>query len=262
MTETGMIRVLLVDDHAVVRSGLGAVLMSHNDMTLVGEASNGEEAVRLCEQLKPDVILSNPSVMASEKLGPLGFKLVFLPNQTLEQIAASFVSVGEYAGRVEAGKVLAARFTENVSAAKQRSRERASLKAVAVIGYEPLWVAGGAGFLNELLEAAGLTNAAGTVKKDFYAADFERVLAAAPEIIVDLTLEGTGDEAARKKVAAFWDRFRSIPAVKAGRIEFVDSDLLTIPGPRLVEGLAALESIARSARPEASQDAAPVEGGR
>jgi two-component system, NarL family, response regulator LiaR len=57
MTETGNIRILLVDDHAVVRSGLGAVLMSLDDISLAGEASNGEEAVRLCQQLKPDVIL-------------------------------------------------------------------------------------------------------------------------------------------------------------------------------------------------------------
>ncbi len=57
MTERGNIRILLVDDHAVVRSGLGAVLMSHDDMSLVGEAANGEEAVRLCQQLNPDVIL-------------------------------------------------------------------------------------------------------------------------------------------------------------------------------------------------------------
>jgi two-component system, NarL family, response regulator LiaR len=51
------IRILLVDDHTVVRSGLGAVLMANDDFVLVGEASNGEEAVRLCEQLQPDVVL-------------------------------------------------------------------------------------------------------------------------------------------------------------------------------------------------------------
>ena len=51
------IRVLLVDDHAVVRSGLGAVLSATDDMILVGEAGDGEQAVRLCEQFQPDVIL-------------------------------------------------------------------------------------------------------------------------------------------------------------------------------------------------------------
>jgi len=54
---TTPIKVLLVDDHAVVRSGLGAVLLTHDDIILVGEAGNGEEAIRLCEKLKPDVIL-------------------------------------------------------------------------------------------------------------------------------------------------------------------------------------------------------------
>lgn len=57
MSDAATIRILLVDDHAVVRSGLGAVLMSFDDLKLVGEAANGEEAVRLCRQLKPHVIL-------------------------------------------------------------------------------------------------------------------------------------------------------------------------------------------------------------
>ncbi|MGC9398063.1 MAG: response regulator [Anaerolineae bacterium] len=51
------IRVLLVDDHAVVRSGLGAFLMAFDDMELVGEAANGAEALKLCERLSPDVVL-------------------------------------------------------------------------------------------------------------------------------------------------------------------------------------------------------------
>jgi NarL family two-component system response regulator LiaR len=51
------IRVLLVDDHAVVRSGLGAVLMANDEFKLVGEAGNGEEGVRMCQRLKPDVVL-------------------------------------------------------------------------------------------------------------------------------------------------------------------------------------------------------------
>jgi NarL family two-component system response regulator LiaR len=51
------IRVMLVDDHAVVRSGLAAFLLAYDDLELVAEASDGEEAVRLCERMKPDVIL-------------------------------------------------------------------------------------------------------------------------------------------------------------------------------------------------------------
>jgi NarL family two-component system response regulator LiaR len=57
MTESNPIRVMLVDDHAVVRSGLGAFLLAFDDLELVAEANGGEEAVRLCEQVQPDVVL-------------------------------------------------------------------------------------------------------------------------------------------------------------------------------------------------------------
>jgi NarL family two-component system response regulator LiaR len=57
MSETEPIRVLLVDDHAVVRSGLAAFLLAYDDLDLLGEAGNGAEAVRFCEQQQPDVVL-------------------------------------------------------------------------------------------------------------------------------------------------------------------------------------------------------------
>jgi NarL family two-component system response regulator LiaR len=57
MSDSGPIRVLLVDDHAVVRSGLSAFLLAFDDLELVGEASSGEEAVQLCDRLQPDVVL-------------------------------------------------------------------------------------------------------------------------------------------------------------------------------------------------------------
>lgn len=57
MTETKPIRVMIVDDHAVVRSGLAAFLLVYDDMELIGEAEGGEEAVRQCEKLQPDVVL-------------------------------------------------------------------------------------------------------------------------------------------------------------------------------------------------------------
>jgi len=57
MSERDPIRVMIVDDHALVRTGLGAFLQVYNDLELTTEAESGEEALRLCEQLQPDVIL-------------------------------------------------------------------------------------------------------------------------------------------------------------------------------------------------------------
>lgn len=53
----GRIRVLIVDDHAVVRRGLGTLLQVFDDIELAGEAASGGEAVRLAVALQPDVVL-------------------------------------------------------------------------------------------------------------------------------------------------------------------------------------------------------------
>ena len=57
MTDNKKIRVMIVDDHAVVRSGLGAFLSAIPDLQLVGEAEGGDEAVVRCGLMKPDVVL-------------------------------------------------------------------------------------------------------------------------------------------------------------------------------------------------------------
>ncbi len=51
------IRVLVVDDHEVVRRGLATFLQAYDDLELVGEAADGSEAVRQCERVHPDVVL-------------------------------------------------------------------------------------------------------------------------------------------------------------------------------------------------------------
>ncbi|MBU0492109.1 MAG: response regulator transcription factor [Chloroflexi bacterium] len=57
MTESGLIRVMLVDDHHVVRRGLTFFLDAFDDLELVGEAADGAEAIRLCAEVQPHVVL-------------------------------------------------------------------------------------------------------------------------------------------------------------------------------------------------------------
>ena len=56
------IRILLADDHTVVRRGFGLILAQEPDMEVVGEAKNGREAVELAQQLKPDVVVIDVSM--------------------------------------------------------------------------------------------------------------------------------------------------------------------------------------------------------
>lgn len=57
MSETGPIRIMVVDDHAVVRNGLVTFLSVYDDFELVAEASSGEQAVNVCDQTRPDIVL-------------------------------------------------------------------------------------------------------------------------------------------------------------------------------------------------------------
>jgi DNA-binding NarL/FixJ family response regulator len=63
-----LIRIILVDDHAVVRTGLKALLGKERDLDVVGEAANGADAIVLAERLKPDVIVMDLSMATMDGL--------------------------------------------------------------------------------------------------------------------------------------------------------------------------------------------------
>lgn len=57
MTETDTVRLVVADDQAVVRDGFAALLDSQPDLSVVGTAGDGAQAVSVCEQTRPDVVL-------------------------------------------------------------------------------------------------------------------------------------------------------------------------------------------------------------
>ncbi|MBX3085617.1 MAG: response regulator transcription factor [Anaerolineae bacterium] len=57
MIDQDTIRVLIVDDHKMIRKGLRTFLAAYQDLKLVGEASTGEEAVLICPEVEPDVVI-------------------------------------------------------------------------------------------------------------------------------------------------------------------------------------------------------------
>jgi DNA-binding NarL/FixJ family response regulator len=67
-----VVRVLIVDDHPVVRSGLAGLLAPEEDITVVGEAGDGREALALAEELAPDVVLMDLRMPVLDGAGATG----------------------------------------------------------------------------------------------------------------------------------------------------------------------------------------------
>lgn len=97
-----LIRVLLVDDHAVVRAGLKAVLGTAKDIDVVGEARNGREALGLADRLKPDVVVMDLSMdemdgaEATRELvaAGLGMKILILTMHTEDEYLVPALEAG------------------------------------------------------------------------------------------------------------------------------------------------------------------------
>ncbi|GIV84036.1 MAG: DNA-binding response regulator [Candidatus Roseilinea sp.] len=118
-----MIRVLIVDDHPMVRSGLKALLSAYDDLELAGEASNGAEAVRMCARLKPDVVLMD--LVMPEMDGATATQIIREQNPNVQVVVLTSFKEDELVqGALRAGAI--GYLLKNVSADELASAIRAA----------------------------------------------------------------------------------------------------------------------------------------
>ncbi|OGQ90433.1 MAG: hypothetical protein A2289_25410 [Deltaproteobacteria bacterium RIFOXYA12_FULL_58_15] len=97
-----MIRVLVVDDHTLVRAGLCRLLESEDDIKVVGETGSGREGIQMCQKLKPDVLLLDynlpdaDGLAVTEQLTPLNLKtrILILTMYSNEEYAIRLLRAG------------------------------------------------------------------------------------------------------------------------------------------------------------------------
>ena len=98
------IRILVVDDHPIVRSGLTSVLSSQSDFDVVGEASNGDEAIAAASRLQPDVVLMDLRMPVRNGVEASAAILAERPS-TRVVVLTTYASDGEVLRAIEAGAV-------------------------------------------------------------------------------------------------------------------------------------------------------------
>ena len=104
MTDAEKIRVMIVDDHTIVREGLTTLLEVHPELNLVGEASDGGRAIELCDQLTPDVILMD--LMMPEVDGVTAIQSIVKSHPEIRILAlTSFVENETLQAALKAGAV-------------------------------------------------------------------------------------------------------------------------------------------------------------
>jgi DNA-binding NarL/FixJ family response regulator len=97
-----MIKVMLADDHHIVREGLRGLLEKQGDMEVLGEAQNGREAVRLCRQLRPDIVIMDISM--PDLNGMDATRQILADSQTVKVVALSMHSEKHFVdGMLRAG---------------------------------------------------------------------------------------------------------------------------------------------------------------
>ena len=122
------IRILIADDHAVVRRGLRSILQIEKDFQIIGEASNGSETVEMARRLKPHVIIMDlimPEKSGSEATAEI---LAELP-ETRILLLTTFGTADDVAKALEAGAVGALMKTSD------ESEIIASIRTVATGGH-------------------------------------------------------------------------------------------------------------------------------
>jgi ABC-type Fe3+-hydroxamate transport system substrate-binding protein len=167
---------------------------------------------------------------------------------TLDEVLASFERVGALLAREAQARALAARVRAEIAAVAASVERLPHPTAALVLERDPLYVAGGGGFTNALLSAAGARNVFADVAAPYPRVSLESLADRAPELVLDST---AGADTDAEEVRRYWRRHAWVR-----RVEPLARDVVTLPGPDLGQGARLLADVIHPDRPGASAAAA------
>ncbi len=200
--------------------------------------------------LEPDLVVLVPSAQQRDfrgRLEALGIPVLALANISLAEVLDGVLALGERVGRGEAARVRVAEVRRAFAELSRESAGRERERAVLVLQREPLFVVGRGSFLDAMLAAAGLANAAAEFGEPYPRVSTEWLIAQAPELLLDASEDP-------EPPTRYWARWPSLPAVARGRVLALEAGAVTLPGPWLDRGLRRLAAAVAAEAPGAGPD--------
>jgi len=184
--------------------------------------------------LSPDLVLSwesgNPAPLV-DRLRSLGYRVLSLEAQRLAEVADQIELIGEFAGTAEIAAAAATAYRKRLEALASGYRREQALPVFYQLSVRPLLTVSRQHVIGQVLEICGGVSLFAGLNEAVPAVALESVVEAGPQVIMaSAPLPG------RRPELAFWQDWQTIPAVRNEQIFVVDADLLSRPGPRLLEG--------------------------
>lgn len=200
--------------------------------------------------LKPDLVIASsdaPSETVDHSLNQYGIPKLVVSANTVPEVIDLIRLIGNTVGNGARADLVADDLEKRTRAVEEKLKGASPVKAILVFGHEPLILAGPGIFADDLIKRGGGINLAGNSRIKYPKYSIERIIYEGPEVIIEASSGMSYPSPETDAIRAFWGQWPDIPAVKNDRVIIVNSDLVTRPGPRIVDGL---EDVAEALHPE------------
>jgi iron complex transport system substrate-binding protein len=204
--------------------------------------------------LRPDLVLTYASQAdVQARFERAGIQIFTYRHGGIDDVLNTMRRLGASVGRTAEANATARSLEQRLEVVRNRVKGRPRPRTLLVFERTPhtirgLYVSGGSGFLNDMLNAAGGVNVFDDVKRESVQPSQETLLTRAPEVIVEIRANSIANAEEERRDHTVWNALASLPAVRQKRVYFLSGDQLVVPGPRLADGV---ELIARALHPDA-----------
>ena len=200
-------------------------------------------------RLRPDlVVVYGADSELRTKLGRAGIRTFPYVMGGLSNLARTMRDLGREVGMTAGAEQAAAAIEARLDAIRHRVAGRPRVRTLLVFGREPgalraIDASGGTGFLSDIVELGGGENVFAAVKREAVRVGTEEILAARPEVIIDLHYGRSMSPDQVDRERAVWKGLSAVPAVREGRVALLVGNEFVVPGPRLVDAAEAIADV-------------------